>query len=339
MRSGLLFIGILSVTLAGCAAGVSESYPAGSASSTSAVPTGGSTTRDTQFNPTSANPPQPGRPVAYVDGKAVELGQLQQPLIEAAGGQVLAEWVLDTNLQQRLQERGVAIGSNEINAERELLLRSLSEDANQAQRLLEQLRETRGLGQQRFSQLLWRNAAMRALVDPEVEVSEGALRQAYDLIHGPRFEARLIVTPTPGQASQLARQARSGASFADLAIAHSTDPSRAQGGLLPAISPVDATFPSGVRQALATLKPGEISDPVALEDGYAVLQLVRILPGGAVSFDDVKQDLTQRVRTQGQRMHMQRLARQILGQAKVTITDPALQASFSRQKQRLLAAE
>jgi parvulin-like peptidyl-prolyl isomerase len=280
-----------------------------------------------------------GKVVVYIDGRPLGSDQLLEPLIEASGGQVLAELVLESQVARELNARGLQIAPERVAAERDQLRQALDPDPNEAERLLARLRERRGLGDTRFHRLLSRNAALRLLVQDEVEVSDAAVREAYELRYGPRYEARLIVTADVATAGQVIQRARAGESFIDLAIAHSSDVSRAQGGLLAPISPADPTYPASIRSALTQLQPGEISEPITIENGLAVLKLERKIDGEAVQFDDVKEALGREVRRQVEQMHMQRLARMLLERADVLILDAGLDQSWNDQKDRMLGQE
>jgi parvulin-like peptidyl-prolyl isomerase len=275
---------------------------------------------------------------AYVRGEAVTWSQLQEPLAEAAGGQVLAEWVLDRALARRLAERGLKVDDQAIAFERQMLLEGLSENADEAARLLRELRDNRGLGPRRFDQLLARNASMRLLVRDEVPVSDDAVREAFDLAYGPRYETRVIVVASAAEAARIARQAREGASFIDLALQHSTDASRAQGGLLPPISLADVTYPDAFRTVLRSLEPGQVSSPIALGNGFALLKLERKTQAADVKLDDVQEVLRQRVRRRDEALAMQRLARTLLEESDPVILNPTLQAGWQQQRRRLGAA-
>lgn len=323
------------VGLAGCAA--ESNYQQGAAIG-HGVESGPTATADDRRG--SENPAdETGKVVAYIDGRPLGSDQLLGPLIEASGGQVLAELVLESRVARELNARGLRVTPEQVAAERDLLRQTLDPDPNEAERLLAQLREQRGLGDARFRRLLTRNAALRLLVQDEVEVSDATVREAYELRYGPRYEARLIVTADVATAGQVIQRARAGESFIDLAIAHSTDVSRAQGGLLAPISPVDPTYPASIRSALTQLQPGEVSEPITIENGLAVLKLERKIDGGAVQFDDVKEALSRKVRRQVERMHMQRLARTLLERADVLILDPGLDQSWKDQKDRMLGQE
>ena len=171
---------------------------------------------ETQGTPGPA-PIRSGRPLAYVAGEAVTLGDLGPSLLEAAGGTVIAERVLDRLLVQRLESRGLTVTDDDLAAEEVIVRRGLSDDEDTAARLLADLRQGRGLGPTRFAALLRRNAGLRKLVAEQVTVSEPAVRQAYRLQHGPAARVRLIVArslldarnlPPPPRRRRALRRAR-----------------------------------------------------------------------------------------------------------------------------------
>lgn len=254
-------------------------------------------------------------------------------LLDYAGGQALSQMVLDQQIDRKLNQRRLIISSDLIEAERQQLLNELSDQPDEAVRLLKELRDSRGVGNDRFNQTLRRNAALRALSNDQAVVTEQDIRLAFELQYGEKFEARLITTQTLNQMQQIRSQITNGAPFIDMAITRSTDPSSAQGGLLPPISGADASYPAAVRNVLVSLKPGEVSHPIALDNSYAILKLERKIQGENVKFDDVKSALTLSVQRQQQQTQMRLLARSLLEEADVVVLDPVLKESWDRQKQ------
>jgi hypothetical protein len=281
----------------------------------------------------------PSKIIAYLDGRPLDWNQLLTPLLEYGGGQTLAEFVLETQITRELASRNLTITQDHIAAESDILRLALNQDPNIAERLLRELRERRGLGDHRYKQLLARNAGLRLLVQPEVHASETAIRAQYDLEYGPQFQARLIVVDNLQTAGEVARKAQAGEPFIDLVLAFSTDISRAQAGLLSPISPADPTFPAAVREALTRLQPGQSTDPITLERGFAILQLQRIIQPQPVPLDDVKQALALTVRRQVERVSMQRLAKTLSNKADVLILDPTLKSSWDQQRNRTFGQE
>lgn len=296
-----------------------------------------------QSQPSSATQPAAGTPkaqpdlgpVAYINGQAVTWAQLQTPLIEAGGGQVLHELMMDRAVEERLAQRGLRVSEDDIEAEQQFLRDTLHRDPDQAQRLLNELRGRRGLGEWRYARLLWRNAGMRKLVRDDVVVTDELLRQAYDERYGDRYEARLIVVGSTVDANNIVRQARDGADFADLALRHSTDSSRLNGGLIPPISPADTTYPQAVRDSVSGMSPGDVSDPILLDDQFAILKLERKIDAQQVRFDDVRPELERLARRGVEQVQMQRLVRDIVARGNVTVLEPALAKSWAEHHKRM----
>ena len=317
---------IFAVALASCQSNASpQTSPA------PGLRTSGESRQPPHSNAHSAPSPQTAQTLAMIDGRPLTWAQMQRPLAEAAGGEVLAELVVDRMLEQALRRRGLQVGPEQMRKERELLLRSLDEDADQAYRILAELRQRRGLGEHRFNALLRRNAALRLLVQDEVELSPAAVRQAYELEYGPRYEARLVVVDSLAEARRVLQAIAEGGDFTALAIEHSSDPSAAVGGLLSPISPVDASYPAAVRRALVELEVGQISDVVALERGFAILRLERIIQQRDVAFESVEDELAQRVRRRVERTLMDRQVRVLVQRADVVVFDSTLQRQWREQ--------
>lgn len=287
-----------------------------------------------QSNRAAAASPTAGQPVAYINGQPLAWSRIQEPLLEASGGTVLAELVLDQQVQQRLGDRSLIVTPALIDTERDLLARTFSVDADVATRLVRELRERRGLGPDRWQRFLARNAGLRLLVQDEVAVSDQAIQQAYQQRYGPRYEVRLIVVPSFREAGKAVEQARGGDEFRTLVRLYSVDPSRSQGGLLEPISPEDATYPAAVRAAMVKLEPGQVSDPIALEEGFAVIRLERKLASQPVAIEQVREELRALVRVQMEQVMMRRLARQLLDQAQVMALNPTLARSWKQQREQ-----
>ena len=327
MTRNLFVIGIFYAALAGCQAADSGGLAPGAQSGNANIQSTGG----------AAESPAT-RVVAYLDGRPISHNDLQASLYEAAGGQVLAEAILDRRIDKRLADRKLTVTQAQLDAEKVALLKTL--DANnddQAVRLLRELRKRRGLGDLRFEQLLRRNAAMRLLIQEEVTISDAELRQAFEIEYGSRYEVRLITVDNLSLASQLVRKARGEGvplePFIELAVKNSTDPSRVQGGLLAPVSPADPTWPDGIRKAVALMEEGKVSDPIAIEKGFAILKLERKIAAKPIQLEAVRSDLTARVRRNTERVLMQRLARTLLNEVELIVTDRTLRESWAQQKE------
>ncbi len=236
----LIFLG-----LAGSCQSVRPGNDVGSSSSPSPAKKG---------TPVATPAPQASKPVAYVRGEAIRREALSEPLMEAAGGEVFAELVLDRLINDELEQAGLTLTEQDLQAERQRVLNTLADDKNEAARLLRELRQRRGLGKVRFEHMLRRNAGLRKLVADQVTVSEAAIQQEFRRRYGEKYRARILVVPSLQKASKLRDRLLAGdASFSDLAAMHSTDASADRGGLLSPISPADPSYPQSIREALQRL--------------------------------------------------------------------------------------
>lgn len=283
--------------------------------------------------PTIATPVD-ARPAALVDGRTVDWGELRPLLNELAGAEALREIILDRRLAEALVAAKLTITADDVAGERRILLEQLDPDPNHAVRLLEELRERQKLGPQRFDRLLKRNAALRKLTRDRVQITEAALREQFDLIYGPIRQARIIVTPTLQQAETSISEIRAGTSFAEVAIYRSSDLSAARGGLLEPISALNSRYSQALRDALWSLQPGQVSNPVMVEGNFVVLQLVEEKPGFAADFQTERPQMERIVRLGQERLAMDQLARQMMAESSVTIFDESLNQAWDAARRR-----
>lgn len=278
------------------------------------------------------------KPIGYLKGQPIRAEQLQAQLAESAGGQVLFEYVLDARIAEKLKAQDIKISEDQIKYEEKLMLEGLDKDINQAQRVLTELRNRRGLGPVRFRELLYRNAALRQLVpipSPE-KTSEMMVRQEYEIYYGTRYEVRIIVVESLGKAQEVLGRLRTGETFVDLAVQMSTDSSRQQGGLLSPFNTLDESYPKGIREFLPRMTVGQVSDPISLGDDkvYALVRLERKIEGNKPNFDDVKNQLTQSVILRIQRVEMDQMVRAMMSEAQVTLTSNLYIWAWDLQQKR-----
>ncbi len=271
------------------------------------------------------------RPAAMVNGRTIRWGELRPMLTEAAGAVAMEELILQRGINRKLDDRNITITEDDLAAERALLLDTLHEDTDRATRLLRELRNRRGLGPTRFQMLLHRNAAMRALVRDEVQVGDNAARRMFEYMHGEKRQARLITVSSLSEAESAIDRVRDGESFAEVALEISTDVSAGRGGMLEPISRVDPSYPQSLRDELWALDEGEVSSPILLDNAYAILQLHRVYPPDEVEYDEVRDEMQRLARLNQERALMERLGRQILGEASLSIFDPSLESSWKQR--------
>lgn len=269
--------------------------------------------------------------VAVWRDEAVTWDRIRPVLAELAGSAALQEVLLDRLLEQRARERGIAPDAAATEREEELLLGYLDKDPARASRLLAELRARQGLGPVRWAALLRRNAILRALVAPDVQVLQAQVAAAHDAAHGPRRRARVVAVPDLRAAQAVSDRLAKGERFEDVAAEASTDPSAPRGGLVAPMSRLDPGVPAAVREALWSVqRPGEVSPPALVGTGYVIVRYEGDEPGDGVPLEAVRAEAERAVRVAQERARMDTLAQEILRGVQPSIFDESLADSWNR---------
>ncbi len=309
--------------------------------------TNGDSVRDRFPGLQGAPPPTRAGPenddvVATVDGRPVTLADLRPALLEAAGAVALEEAILDRALDRELASAGLKVTEADIQRERDALAEVLRRDAradpNDAERLIEGLRRSRGLGEARFAAQLARTAKLRRLVAGTVTVSDEELRTAHQMRHGVAYRTRVIVAPTEREAAKIwsdLNQPGTGdlsTRFAEAAMKESKDPSAPRGGLLGPVSPSDPTYPAAIRSLLETQAPGTVSPVVGLERGFALVLVEERIDGDGTTLEQSGPALREELTRRRERLAMDDLARRLLVGAKVVVQDRNLRWAWESRR-------
>ncbi len=133
-------------------------------------------------------------------------------------------------------------------------------------------------------------------VDPKAQVSEADVRDEYERRKALDFTRKAtvhlleIVVRGEGaevEANALAARLKKGEDFESLARERSTSASRGAGGDLGRVEPADLN--PALSAAIADLRPGEVSSPVAVDNSYWILKVRERLADEVTAFDQVKE--------------------------------------------------
>ncbi len=278
---------------------------------------------------------QRSRPVALIANQPLFAETISPQVAELSGGIAIEEYALDAMLTKTLSDRGLTIDQRAIDAERSKLTEAIADEAqvtiDQASEMLASLRVGRGLGPTRFDQLLSRNAKLRALAQQQVTITPEMLAKEEAFANGPRVRIRLAVLPTQVAASTLRTNvlATTGEQrivrFATLALEHSLDSTAAAGGLIASVSPQDPSLPAILRNSLASLRSGDVSDVLSLPSGFGVvLREGDVAPGAPIDRAKIEAKLRSRL----ERLAMDAITRQLIKDAQVQVLDPSFAWSW-----------
>lgn len=288
--------------------------------------------------PTGQAPPGPDtQTLAIVDGVRVGAERVHTYADEAAGSVAFEEAALDALLDRELAASSISITPDAAQTELQYLVAALTTDGNVSKEqtgvVLERLKRQRGLGPARFQALLERNAKLRALVAPTVDVTPDDLKTALAVEFGPKVRARVLTVATRELAADL--RARISAdtvdpltAFARLASQFSTDPSAGVGGVIEPMSPADVSLAPALRQAITDPPLGLLPEAVDTGRGFTLVYVEEKTPARAGATPEETERVRTKARRRLERIAMDRLGRQLLDRAKITILDDAVRWSW-----------
>ncbi len=316
-RPALLLLALLAL-MPGCATTPASDTAARTRLSGVSTPTEAQPSRETS-SPSAARGEE--TIALLIGGEPVTWSTLRPLLAEAGGAEVVDELALEHALRRTLRARGLTVGPAEIDAARENWLALLA-DAGVSAEAESVVRRRRGLGEERFRRLMWRNAALRALVDPaEITPSDAEIGLARAIRTGRRYLASGVIARDTATALAISEGARTNAG-GPLAGLWSVATERDLQPFQAMISPLDPAYPDSIRRALAGLPPRTPSGAIAVEEGYAVLVVDAVIEPRSSSADDaaLRRELTIRKT----RVAMERLARELVSRTEVTRLDRSL---------------
>ena len=148
-----------------------------------------------------------------------------------------------------------------------------------------------------------RRIVMQRDVQPKIEVSEADVRAEYERVKAAEFTKpatvtlqEILIPEDKGGivlARELAVRARGGEDFQELARAHSTAPSRSNGGDLGQLAQGD--IHPDIEKVAFELAVGSVSDPLPVAGGYRLIRVVAKTTGSTTPYDAVKDRVRDRV--------------------------------------------
>lgn len=224
--------------------------------------------------------------VLRVNGAPITLEQIELANAAAASNPALQQQVAKQLLQQELLAQTV---------------RGLSPE--QTQRLDAAVQN---LKRQALAQLAAENYWTAHPVD------DAAVKAEYDKIvaglPAEQYWLRWIVVKTPDEANAVLDALRSGKTgFAALAVERSIGQNAELGGALGWQS--EQTLPAAVLGVVRKLKPGQVAGPIALDNGFAIVQLLATRQTPKPTLDQLKPQIEQQLRNEALQAYIQQLAK------------------------------
>ncbi|MGC8730960.1 MAG: peptidylprolyl isomerase [Halothiobacillaceae bacterium] len=163
------------------------------------------------------------------------------------------------------------------------------------------------------------NAAEAAWFDKN-PITEQQIRERYEqllkTLPKEQWRLREIIVTDAAQAQHVIERLKAGERFSDLASSHPDSPNSALGGEIGWVNPQQ--LPAPVEQALVTLQPGQITGPIVVPQGLAIVQLLARRATVPPPLAAVKPQIEQQLRNESLQRYLQILRQK----AKIDINQP-----------------
>jgi foldase protein PrsA len=222
--------------------------------------------------------------VATVRGKTIERKEWLNELEARYGKDVLKDMVDQKVIEEMAAKYRIKISNLDVEREFRMLKATYNSFGKQnlknEKRLKEQIRT---------------NLLLEELLTKDAKVSNDELESYYqknkDLFNVPAaYHLSHIVVGTKEEADQTRQELGEGSNFSTLAMERSIDEFSAnEGGDIGYISEQDERYPLEYIQIAKELKTGAYSQPINVEQGFAILKLEGKITGRNYAFKDVKE--------------------------------------------------
>lgn len=275
--------------------------------------------------------------IATVNGTPITTAQLEKPLIDAYGLNMLLQLVQLELAKQDAGKAGMTVTKADFDQELVNTLRTLVPNAmpDEYPEVIRQILSTQHLTRAEFDLVVQTNTYLRKIAEPTVSkwITEDKLREAFNTTYGEQVQVRHIQVANVHDAVD-AKNLLATEPFEQVAAERSQNArTRAVGGELPPFSLSNPNIPEAFKNAAFALKVGEVSDPVEADSAFHIIKLEKRIAPKIVKFDDVRESVRLDLVNKATQATVKQLRTQLAQQAMVSmkIVDPGLKAQFEER--------
>lgn len=213
---------------------------------------------------------------ATVGGVQISEAELMKQLREQYGDSLLQTMMVRAALDQESAKGALQVTEAEVEAELMVQMAGYGDKES----FYKEMKSQFGLSQDDVYEEAMYRLLLEKWMTKDIAVSEAAIdaymeENSEELYPAPQIHLRWIVSESRQQAEQLLQQIEAGEDFGELARQHSMDEATAElGGDLGVMEEGDPFLAPEAAEAAAALEPGAMSEPVEIETGFAIVQLL-----------------------------------------------------------------
>ena len=304
----------------------------------------------------------PSAPVAAIGSVKVTMEQLQRPLIEGYGLNVLLNLVQLEIVKESAGRAGVKVTPTDVAQEREQTIERMFKESNEKltdkmialraknqnaeadevaaqirkdnEQAFEQFLQNQHLSRAEFDIVTETNTYLRKIAEPMLigKITDENLQAAFNALYGETVECRHIQCANSLEIREAKARLEKGEPFAKVAREMSRNAGTGPlGGKLPAFSRETQGLPQLFKDAAFALKEGQLSETVEAEGGFHLILLEKRNPPKVVKFEDVKETLRVDLQDKAVQATVKQLRGQLADQAiggGLVINDPVLKKQW-----------
>jgi len=282
------------------------------------------------------------RVIAKVNGEIISLSDLQtrqaaalreariapeqaEAYLRQNNSRILQEAIDDVLIAQKAEESGDTVPPEYLKQIIDQIKKD--HDFKTEEQFQDQLRRE-GVTIEEIKRNITRSLLTRRLltreVEPKASVSDAEARADYEARKASEYtqapteqlQEILISSKEPdaaAKAREIVERARKGEDFANLAREYSAAPSRSSGGDLGRVARRDMN--AALVKTVASLEPGQVSDPISTAAGYRILRVVARNEGQLIPFEEVKPKIVERLSAQKHEEQLDKLLKKLRAEA------------------------
>jgi foldase protein PrsA len=237
------------------------------------------------------------RIVAAIGSRKITIGELETALEQRYGAELLNQIIDREAISLEGKETGISVTNAEIERE----LKRMQQGYESEGQFYESMKVQLGMSKEELREdvhykLLLDKLATRNITITDAQVEEYIQTHPDEFKSEVEFHIRIIVVSTKEQANKVLTDLAKGEDFATLARDRSLDDNTSNGGGdLGWIEENDPFVAAPIMNAAKQLKVGETSKPIAVDNGYAIVNLRdrREKPNPELSFikENVRKEL------------------------------------------------